>query len=238
MPGSSPGATRTTRDAHALAACPPRGRAQRRRRIRHRRGRRGRGRARRRDGPAARAPIRHERRGSRSAMRVGSPVPGDRLGGVPRLFVLREQADDGSRELLVQRGEHERKRGLGDAGGHVGKSARNARKGSLEASSWTRPESADVDVHAAGGNGVPRGHGIGGSGPDGPIRLERRARSKCRRSTYRYHPNHPQGHPRCPTSTLSENPCPVGNDTVEKPCRLEALRFAQLKRCCVTSRPP
>ncbi len=89
-------------------------------------------------------------------MRVGIAVPGDRLGGVPRLLVLREQADDGSRELLVQRGEHERKRGLGDAGG-----AREV--GEERAKALARGELLDEAgergcrrVHAAGGNGVPR----------------------------------------------------------------------------------
>ena len=71
-------------------------------------------------------------------------VPGDRLGRVARLFVLGEQADERARERLVQGGEDERQRGLRDAGGR-GKSSRNARKRSLEASSATRPERADLD---------------------------------------------------------------------------------------------
>jgi hypothetical protein len=45
----------------------------------------------------------------------GIRVPRDRVGGVPRLLVLRQQADEGASERLVERREDERKGGLGDA---------------------------------------------------------------------------------------------------------------------------
>ena len=172
----------------------------------------------------------------RSAMRVGSPYQ------ATASAVSRASSSSASRQTTGRASSSCNAASTsGSAGSETraatGKSARNARKGSLEASSWTRPESADVDgsmrlagtasrevmVSAARGRMDP-------SDSSG-------SRGQSVAATDRTCPNHPQGHPRCPTSTLSENPCPVGNDTVEKPCRLGALRFGQLKRCCVTSRP-
>ena len=51
---------------------------------------------------------------------VVAEEPAGRLGDVPRVRVLGREDDERSAELLVERGEEERERGLGDAGARVG----------------------------------------------------------------------------------------------------------------------
>ena len=50
------------------------------------------------------------------ADRVVAEEPGRSLRGVPRVGVLREQADERPLQALVQRGENDRQRGLADTG--------------------------------------------------------------------------------------------------------------------------
>ena len=88
---------------------------------------------------------------------VGVEVPGDGLGDVARLLVLREQADERAAEIHVQRREDEWERRLGDT--RVRRKVVRERTEAVARGERVDEagERGDCVVHAAGGIRIPPG---------------------------------------------------------------------------------